>query len=342
MIQNIAILAQTVVEGETNTDLFVFLFCLVVFIFCVSLFIGSLDMETRYEKEQKFLAKQRSRSVVKEICNRFVNAIEVELGKLNPSVEAAMNLHVYKQLEEVKKTLESPARLLWQITDEVRFAHRWSRLIIFDSAGWPKHEPLPRELPQSLAFVLESKEFKKTQAALALRLKNRVKDWERWESAESSIMSLVASIEADPAYKVYEHMRVEELILTTGTLFVHHDTALDESTLAQRMLWGKTLIAGPMFKALTGAEASNTRGQTHLMVASRPVLEYAYGKHKNWVVMSYDSTPVDGLDMEMFIMLWAKSSGAKLVRQVASATHALVRAEKFSVRAQVPAAQPVQ
>lgn len=341
MSSNIAIFAQTAVESFRN-DLFMFLFCLVVFVFCLSLFVGSLDTETRYEKEQKFLAKQRSRGVVKEICNRFVNAIEVELGKLNPSVEAAMNLHVYKQLEEVKKTLESPAHLLWQITDEVRFGRQWGRLIVYNSANWPKHEPLPRELPQSLAFVLESAEFKKTQAALALRLKNRVKDWERWESAESSIMSLVASIEADPSYRAYKHLPADESILTSGTLFVHHETALGDSTLAQRMLWRKTLIAGPMFKALTGAEASNTRGQTHLMVASRPVLEYAYGKHKNWVVMSYDSTPVDGLDMEMFLMLWAKSSGVKLVQQVASATHALVRAEKFSVRTQVPAAQPVQ
>ena len=341
MISNIAIFAQTIVEEGTNTDLFMLLFCLVGFVFCLSLFVGSLDMETRHEKEQKFLAKQKSRSVVKEICNRFVNAIEVELGKLNPSVEVAMKLHVYKQLEEVKKTLESPAHLLWQKTDDVRFSRQWGSLIVFNSANWPKHDRLPKELSERLAFVLESAEFKKTQAALNKRLKNLISEWELWEAADASIMSLAASIEADPSYRTYKHLSADELILTSGTLLAHHETALGDSTLAQRMLWRKTLIAGPMFKALTGAEASNTRGQTHLMVASRPVLEYAYGKHKNWVVMSYDSTPVDGLDMEMFLMLWAKSSGVKLVQQVASATHALVRAERFSARTQVPAAQSV-
>ena len=341
MISNIAIFAQTVAEEGTNTDLFMLLFCLVGFVFCLSLFVGSLDMETRHEKEQKFLAKQKSRSVVKEICNRFVNAKEVELGKLNPSVEAAMNLHVYKQLEEVKKTLESPAHLLWQKTDEVRFGRQWGRLIVYNSANWPKSDALPRELPERLAFVLESKEFKKTQAALNQRLKNLTSDWELWESSESSIMSLVASIEADPAYKVYRQMRVDQLILTTSTLFVHHETALGDSTLAQRMLWRKTLIAGPMFNALTGTDGCNTRGQTHLVVASRPVLEYAYGNHKSWVCMSYDSTPVDGLDMEMFLMLWAKSSGTLLVQQVASAARALVRAEKLGVGSRVNSVQPV-
>lgn len=293
----------------------------------------------------------RIRRVAKRLVHqRFKEIFEEDLAKLEVSVETAVNFNVQREISRLRGSLLEPLPRLrssahWLWTDEgwedflsphepdsptILFGRRCHN----DDCRLDGH----RRCRFSLDSVLKREDFTVLCADLRSRLDILEREWRAWESDESSFREVSTWLEKNPQSRGFGHGHAfapgAKTILISARLRYHIDTALESMTTAQRVVYRHTLRSGSLYERLSRKkDVGSTNGERtgidfHIALVSRSLANYAYLDINVWLYKGGNAITGDDLDMEVFLMLWAKSSQVMPLAKIASAARALVRGER--------------
>jgi hypothetical protein len=322
--------------------------------------LSHLDNRSRkghYSYSEQFKLFVIRRRAPKLVLRRFKEVFEQELAKLEVSPETALYYNVHKEISQLRKVLDEPLSMLRGSAHKVWSDKNWKEFISL-RPGYtdePESELYGRTCSNSacrrsghnrcrfsLDLVTSLDVYQVLLTELRSRLARLESDWLIWESKDSSFKEVSALIGQNPKYLSprveyrYAFNPDTEKVLISCRLAVHVKTALDNLKTAQRVVYRHTLKSGPLFEHLSQTKASNPGTKSpqsldlHVALVSRPVAYYAYLENNLWFFGPENAVSGDGLDMEVFLMLWSKSSETMPLAKIVSGSRAIVRGETAS------------
>jgi hypothetical protein len=282
---------------------------------------------------------------------------EQELAKLEVSPEAALKYNIDKEIYRLREVLDTPlpmlhaaAHKIWGDNNWVKFistSHDYTGASDLEFYGYTcsnsvcRHDG-HRRCRFSLGLVTSLDVYQVLCAEMRSSLARLDEAWRIWESDESSFKEISALIGKNPRYLSprseyrYGIDPHAEKVLINCRLAVHVETALSNLRTAQRVVYRYTLKTGPLFEHLSPTKDPNPRTKSsrplgfHVALVSHPIAYYAYLDNNLWFCGPENAVSGDGLDMEVFLMLWSRSSETMPLAKIVSGSKAIVRGENAS------------
>jgi len=315
----------------------------------ISRWTSSLSVISRSpSKCKKFPKKFNTPSVKnlqKDVILRFQEVVEnkFKLYQTNSSylfLERMFENGAYTDLLDLRKSLEQPAQSLQE-----------ALVYVFETSGsYEKVPSHPHEVDQDSLWVSYNQSSENCECPECL-VKIYVPDvlasigpW--FSSALSRCDDLLDSIDtwvdSKNAYEeVCKHLHSKssyradkessDTIVISASQFTKPEEVYKKASPAAKVVYKNALVTGQLRTFLDSSSKDGTSrfgDYTHLIVATRAIVDVFFVSNGGWMVRSYDWAHADGLDMNLFKELWKRNAGALTVEKVASASKALVRGER--------------